>query len=586
MTTRKIQGVAVSPGLALGPIHVVHAGPSDVPTWSVSRDDVPIEIGRLADALNAAGERLEERRKRVASSSGDKDAEIFAVHRMILQDPGALREVEQAIADQRINAEAAVQLLIDRFEATMGSLEGARVRAYASDVSDPWRLVLDVLLERDRAEVLQAQERVILAAGELTPKVVAFLQRKQILAVVAEAGGRFSHGAVLARSLGVPCVIGLPNLLPRLEQGMLMAVDGDRGFVQLRPNEQEVEHWFERKASQERRRETLQSEAGRPAATPDGHRLGVHVNIESVRDFDTFDVSHTDGVGLLRTEFLYLERSQFPSEEEQYRLYRRVLERMEQKPTTMRLLDIGGDKPLPYFQTPPETNPALGWRGIRITLQWLDLLRVQLRALLRASPAGNLRILLPMVTSLEEVRQVHGLFDEVRRQLVQQGYETAPNVPVGSMIEVPSLLLTLDHLMQAVDFVSVGTNDLVQYLLAVDRDNAWVSSLYDPHHPAVIRALQMVAEAAQRAEKPASVCGDMSGDPATALLLLGMGYDSVSVAPQFIPEIKYAVRRTPAGDARGFVEEALSQEDSDGVRRVLERIRARLYAKESGRNAS
>ena len=214
------------------------------------------------------------------------------------------------------------------------------------------------------------------------------------------------------------------------------------------------------------------------------------------------------------------------------------------------------------------------------------VLRVQLRALLRASPAGNLRILLPMVTSLEEVRQVHGLFDEVRRQLIQQGYETAPDVPVGSMIEVPSALLALDHLVPAVDFVSVGTNDLVQYLLAVDRDNAWVSSLYDPHHPAVIRALQMVADAAQRAEKPASVCGDMSGDPATALLLLGMGYDAVSVAPQFIPEIKYAVRRTPAEDARGFVEEALSQEDSDGVRRVLERIRARLYAEESGRNAS
>ena len=204
------------------------------------------------------------------------------------------------------------------------------------------------------------------------------------------------------------------------------------------------------------------------------------------------------------------------------------------------------------------------------------------------SRSGTLRRAAPRrrVARPVSIRQVHGLFDEVRRQLIQQGYEIAPDVPVGSMIEVPSALLALDHLVPAVDFVSVGTNDLVQYLLAVDRDNAWVSSLYDPHHPAVIRALQMVADAAQRAEKPASVCGDMSGDPATALLLLGMGYDAVSVAPQFIPEIKYAVRRTPAEDARGFVEEALSQEDSDGVRRVLERIRARLYAEESGRNAS
>jgi len=580
MQNREIQGTAVSPGLALGTVHVVLAGP-DVPTWSVRHEDVPLEIGRLASALNEAAEKLEERRKRVAATTGEKDAEIFAVHRLILQDPGAMREVEETISDQRINAEAAVQMLIARFEATMGSLEGDSVRAYASDVSDPWRLVLDALMQRDREEVLQTQAKVILAAAELTPKVVTFLERGQLLGVLAEAGGRFSHGAVLARALGIPCVVGIPNLLARLEQGMSIALDGNRGMCLLRPSEEEIEVFLERKASAEERRHELMRDSAEPATTPDGHTLGVHVNVESIRDLDTFDISHVDGVGLLRTEFLYLERSSFPSEEEQYRMYRRVVERMNGHPVTLRLLDIGGDKPLPYFHAPKENNPALGWRGIRITLQWRDFLRVQLRAMLRATAFGDLRILMPMITSVEEIREIHDLFAEIREQLLEQGYEVRERVSVGAMVEVPSAFLTLEHVCDAVDFISVGTNDLVQYLLAVDRDNSWVSSLYDPFHPAVIRALHQIAEKAREHATPASVCGDMAGDPATAILLTGMGYDAVSVAPQFVPEIKYAVRRTESSKARAFAMEALEQDTSEGVRGVLDRIRDATYGPET-----
>lgn len=572
----RIQGTAVAPGLALGPVHVVFTRTGEIPTWSVAREDVPIEIGRLASALNIAAGRLEERQKVVASSTSKKDAEIFAVHRMILQDPRAMSDVEHAITEQRINAEAAVKLLIDRFESSMSKLEGENVRAYAADVSDPWRHVLDVLMERDRLEVLEGDEQVILAASELTPAVMTFLARERLLAVIAESGGRFSHAAVLARSFGLPCVVGLPNLLARLEQGMTLAVDGDRGVVLLSPPENNVEEFLERKRSIDRRADSLRAEAARHGETPDGQRLLVQVNIESVRDFDTFDLSHTDGVGLLRTEFLYLERNQFPSEEEQYRLYRRVLERMDGKPATLRLLDIGNDKPLPYFQTPAEKNPALGWRGIRITLQWRDLLRVQLRALLRASTAGDLRILMPMISSLEEIHEVHKLFSETRKQLASQGYPTADDVPVGAMIEVPSALLELDRIVRVVDFVSVGTNDLIQYLLAVDRDNSWVSSLYDPQHPAVLRALSDVARVARVQKKPCSVCGDVAADPAMTLFLLGLGYDSVSVAPQFVPEIKYAVRHTPREQARALSEKVLAQETSGRVHEILDAQRRRL----------
>jgi phosphotransferase system enzyme I (PtsI) len=433
---------------------------------------------------------------------------------MILRDPRALSDVEHAIAEERINAEAAVKLLIERYQETFGKLEGDSVRAVGSDVSDPWRYVLNVLLERDREQVLQAGEPVILAAPELTPAVVTFVARERLLGIAAETGGRFSHGAVLARSLGLPCVVGLPNLLARLEQGMKLAVDGDHGFVLLAPSEQQIGEFLERKRTLEGRRDTYRAEAARPGTTRDGHSMQVLVNIESVRDLDTFDLRHTDGVGLLRTEFLYLERNEFPSEEEQYRLYRRVLERMEGRPTTLRLLDIGGDKPLPYFQTPFEANPALGWRGIRITLRWRDLLRVQLRALLRASPAGNLRILMPMISSLEEVREVHRLFERGPHAARRAGLRHGRGPPGGRDDRGALALLELDRIVREVDFVSVGTNDLVQYLLAVDRDNPWVAaSTIRSTRPWCARCSTW-PRSRSRPGKSCSVCGRSPSDPA------------------------------------------------------------------------
>lgn len=561
---RIIQGIAVSPGLTIGPVHVVQAAVTQVPTWTVGAEDLPKELGRLAEAMRAASLELERRQAEVARTAGKKDAEIFAVHRMILQDPASLRQVEKLIVEDRINAEAAVQKLIGRFQSM-------------ADVSDPWRHVLDALLERDRAAVLSSLEKVVLAAHELTPKVMTFVERSRILGVIAETGGRFSHGAVLARAFGVPCVLGIPNLIARLEQGLLVSVDGDRGRVQIRPDQEHIDDLLVRKARFELRRESLLETAALPADTTDGGHLDVYVNIESVRDLDMFQLEHCDGLGLLRTEFLYMERHQFPSEEEQYRLYRRVVQHMRDRPATLRTLDIGGDKPLPYFQTPKEPNPALGWRGIRISLEWRDLLRVQLRAILRSSILGHLRVLLPMVSSREEILEVHEVFNSLRKDLVRQGYELAEDVPVGVMIEVPSMLFCLDEVLDEVDFVSVGTNDLVQYLLAADRDNPLVSRLYQPHHPSVMRALALVAGKARARGRQASVCGDLAGDPAMAVILLGLGFHAVSVAPNFLGEIKFAVRSVSLAEAQTFAAEAVAESSAAGVEHVLGRIRARLY---------
>ena len=301
------------------------------------------------------------------------------------------------------------------------------------------------------------------------------------------------------------------------------------------------------------------------------------VNLESIRDLDTFDVRYCDGVGLLRTEFLYMERSQFPSEEEQYRMYRRVLDHMDGRPVVFRTLDIGGDKQLPYFQTPKETNPALGWRGLRVTLEWADLLQVQLRAILRASAHGEARLLLPMVGSVDQVRRVRKTFDRVKTQLQDQGYWIAEDLPVGVMIEVPASVWVLPELIQEVDFVSVGTNDLTQYVLAADRDNPFVAKLYDPHHPAIMRILARIAEVCLEAGKPFSVCGEMAGDLAATLGLLGMGYTSVSAAPNFLPELRFAVRHTTAVEARELASRLAVAVSSEEVQELLAQQHRRLY---------
>ncbi|MFT4540025.1 MAG: phosphotransferase system enzyme I (PtsI) [Planctomycetota bacterium] len=563
----------------MGPLHVVRAHTGEIPTWTIRDSGVEREIGRLSAAIEEASSRLERQQELVRQSSGEREAGIFAVHRMILEDPNAKQKVEDTIRDQRINAETAVDSLIRDLSATMSRLEGDTVRDYASDVADPWNRVMDVLLQREQRDFVATGERVVLAAAELTPQVATWLPRERILAIVAETGGRFSHGAVLARSFGFPCVVGCPNLLARLEQGMQILVDGDGGVVELDPDEAAIAQFEVRQQRRAERLTRLKSTASREACTPDGRRLEVCANLESLLDLKTFDLDICDGVGLLRTEFLYMERPHFPSEEEQFRMYRRVVEEMKPKRVVIRTLDIGGDKCLPYFRTPAENNPQLGWRGLRITLEWQDLLRVQLRAALRASTAGSLGILLPMVTSIEEIRAVHEIFRDVRSQLVEQGYEVAEDVPVGMMIEVPSTIFTLEEMVQEVDFVSVGTNDLTQYLLAVDRDNTRVARLYEPEHPAVIRALAQIARICNEANTPCSVCGEFAGDEANALLLLGMGYTSVSVSPNFLTEVRAAIQHYLGSEADALAKRVVLCITVEEVQRELSAVRDGLHAR-------
>ena len=573
---RTIQGVIVAPGLALGPVHICRATPDLIPTYTIPSALIPREVDRLHEAISVYREELERRRNIVAKEVGEQDSRILSFHLLILEDPEALQHAEAGIREQRINAEAAVQAVIDRVEKKLEKVDADSSRSMATEMSDPWRSVLESLMRRDREVVDSSGGKVIIAAHELTPNVVTFLERDRILGVVAEKGGRFSHGAVLARSYGIPCVVGLPNLLTRLEQDMQISIDGDQGFVQLRPEQEDIDEFLEKSRRRTARSQALSVHAAESAVTKDGVQLEVKVNVESLRDLASIDPQQVDGIGLLRTEFLYMERASFPSEDEQYRLYRRFVEHMAGKPVTIRLLDIGGDKTLSYFQTPKEANPALGWRGIRISLEWQDLLLVQLRAMLRASAHGPVRLLIPMVTSLEEVRALHEIFRRVRKQLLEQGYEIADDMPVGAMVEVPASLLVLENLLEELDFVSVGTNDLTQYLLCADRDNSRVAGHYDPHHPAVLWAIEHVAKVAKKANKPAFLCGEFAGDRIASLALLGLGYRGVSVAPNFVSEIKYAVRSCVLSDAEDIAVSALKETTCAGARGIFASAREKL----------
>ncbi len=573
-----LNGTPVSPGLGLGPIYIVRSHPGAIPVWNISAEEVDSEIQRLHEALDLTEKRLERQRKLVLEQAGEKDAGILAVHGMILQDPAALNTVTDTIRNECINAEGAVESLIKDLRRRMQDMDGANVRQYAADLSEPWRIVLDVLLKRQQ-EVLGAMDKgVILAANELTPEVVTLLPRERILGIIAEVGGRYSHGAVLARAFGLPCVVELPNLLARVEPQMQTIVDGTAGIIQLRPDSDAVDLFLTKRERREARRLELQSHACEPAVMMDGHRVSVEVNLGSTLDLADLQIESCDGVGLLRTEFLYMERAQFPSEEEQFRLYRRVVTAMKGRPVTIRTLDIGGDKKLPYFETPTEPNPALGWRGLRLTLEWRDLLQVQLRAVMRASAIGPVRLLLPMVSAVEEVRTVHQIFDRVRGQLIEQGYEVQAEIEVGVMIEVPSSVWIMDRLVDEVDFVSVGTNDLTQYLLAVDRDNPRVANLYEPYHTAVLRSLEHVARVAREGSIPCSVCGDMAGDYAMGLALVGMGYQALSASPDFLPELRFALRMSSQTQAQAVAQSILAASGPEEVRKLLDEVKRELHA--------
>jgi phosphotransferase system enzyme I (PtsI) len=535
-----IAGVGLSPGIAVGPICYLENELGEVPRRKLAAAGVPSEVERLRAAFRDAEEEFRRQRSMQEHELTESERGIFQAHLEVYRDDHLRDSVEERIRSDRLNAEAALEDEIRHLGEVFARMDDSPIRERMRDVRDVGTRIQRVLLRREQA-ALSAGQPVILYARELLPTDTLTLDRSRLLGLLTEVGGVASHVAILARASGIPAVSGVRGLAAIAPPGCEVVIDGGRGRVIAapRPREREAALRARESFTRERRRLT------REAATRGSERergVSLLLNIENFDHLDDGVLASVDGVGLYRTEFLFMGRHSFPTEDEQLAFYRDVLRRMDGREVTFRTIDVGGDKPLSYLVTPPEQNPALGWRGIRLTFEWPDLLIPQLRALLRAAALGPLKILLPMVTNVEEIRHARALVAELRADLERAGIEHGREVALGAMIEVAAAALAADVLLEEADFLSIGTNDLLQYLFAVDRNNLRVAGLYQPLHPVVLGLLRSILRAAAAKGKEVTVCGEMAGEPLEALALFGLGLRRFSMSPSHVPEARRVFR--------------------------------------------
>ncbi|MEC7725653.1 MAG: phosphoenolpyruvate--protein phosphotransferase [Planctomycetota bacterium] len=566
---RKLKGIAAAPGIAIAPVVHFHTTLDQIPTRQIADEHVAAEKARLVGAIETVTENLTELQKELAGALGKHDVRIYDAQLAILHDKTFIKEVEGEIDERKCNLEVALQRVVARYESAFEQMENVAMRERAADLRDIGRQLVGALVARGRQIYTADGADYLFAADEFLPSDAGILDREHIRGIVTTHGGKYSHGAILARSLGIPAIVGVDNVMQETSNGALAVLDGDAGVVVLDPSPDELAE-YERRLAEQRSVESRISELRfQPSVTPDGTKVRLQANAEGVQDLAGLELDAIAGIGLFRTEFAFMERRQFPTEDEQVAMYSRAVESAGGKPVTFRTLDVGGDKPLGYFQMPEERNPVLGWRGIRLCLDWPDILYTQLRAILRASAEGHVRILLPMITTRSEVVRCREVLDQLTADLRKNGVPFDARIELGVMVEVPVLVSVLPEILPVVDFVSVGTNDLVQYLLAVDRDNQRVAKMYDPFHPGVLRVLAQIAELVAAAGKSASICGEVAGDHWFTPLLLGMGYRELSMAPVFLPRVKLMLRSFSIDECRDLTRRALALHSATAVRKMI-----------------
>lgn len=570
------KGIGASPGIAIGRAYVLPAFTREIPQHQQEeRADFSFEWDKLAISIKLSKTELESIKNDIRELIGEEESHIFNAHLAILEDPVFLNEVRSIMQTQNCGAEHAVKEAIDNFSTMFDLLDDEYMKERAEDIKDVGnRLLKHLLGEEGDLPTTPMETPYILVAKELAPSAFIQLNAGDVLGVVTMLGGKTSHTSIMARAMGLPMVIGMEGKLTRpIQTGDILIVDGDTGQVLVNPRNSVIECYQNLKAKLKDEQDALQNLANVPALSKDGHRLEIRANISSLKELDRSIEQQIPGVGLFRTEFIFMDRLSVPSEEEQFAIYREAVIKLKGNPLVMRALDIGGDKAISYFALPKEENPSLGLRAVRILLGRQDLFRTQLRAIFRASEYGPVRILLPMISSLEELRAAKKIIAEVREELEQEGVALTPHIPVGIMIEVPAAAILADLLAREVDFFSIGTNDLVQYVLAVDRMNESVAELYDAYHPAVMRMIRCAAEAARQAGIPVSVCGEMAGDPLAVPLWLGLGITEISMSVQSYLPIKQCLLATAAADSKALTAQVLSCATGDEVRQLLQGAR-------------
>jgi len=558
MSDRTLRGIGVSPGIAIGPAVAVQTTLPEVPHRVVPRTQVEKEVRRLRAAVRDVKRHLEELRQRAEVQAGADEARIFDAQILMLEDKQFLGSVEALIRKNHLTAEKAYEYQALEVRDAWAATTSPRLKERLADLNGVTIQVVRHLLHRRDLIAGGIREPSILVAHELAPGVTVQFERDRVVGLVSEEGTRTSHAAILAHSMGIPAVMGVAGALERIRDGVTLIVDGTRGVVVLDPTGEEVA--AARALDARRKQVARQAEegAGLPAVTTDGVHINVRGNVDLPEEIAAAREHGAEGVGLLRTEFLITGHTSLPTEDEQAAYFRRVGEAFPGHPIVIRTYDLGGDKFPAPFRAPPEANPFLGWRAIRVCLDQPEMFRVQIRAILRAGAHVPVHLMIPLVTRLSEVETTREMVAEEAEGLRQRGIAAADRVPVGAMVETPAAAVMADRLAEICDFLSVGTNDLTQYTLAVDRSNARLADRFTPHDPSVLRLLKLVAEAARAAGKPASVCGEMASEPISAFLLIGLGYETLSVAPPALPLIRWVVRQVSREQAMSAAAAALA----------------------------
>ncbi len=568
---RRLAGIPASPGIVVGPVHVLNWEVPEVPQRIIDDDVIPAEIARFHAALEQARARLRTVRARAARTAGEEEARIFDAQLFILEDVELIGRVE-GLVRQNLAAESAFEITMLEWRHHFARHASPMMRERVGDIADVQIRVLSLLLglpDRDPLE-LPKGAGVILVTHDLTPSLTVQIDREAVAAIATDAGTRVSHVAILARSLGLPAVVGLRTASERLRGGEMAILDGTTGMLWINPTEAEIEDFRERSRREAAVGEELAREAGAESVTTDGTRITLYANVDIPEDAAAAANSGADGVGLMRTEFLVVGRTTMPDEEEQYRAYRKVLESFGDRPVVIRTFDIGGDK-LPVGGYPAEANPFLGWRAIRMCLDEPAVFRPQLRALMRAAVHGDLRIMLPLVVTVDEVRLTREMMRSEASDLAARGVAHRADIPVGVMIETPAAAVAANTFVGDAAFFSIGTNDLTQYSLAVDRGNANIADRFTPLHPGVLRLIARTVEVGSESGTGVTVCGEMASEPLMAFALIGLGVRNLSVAPRAVPLVKRLVRGVSTADAAAAMEEALRLRTAEEIAIVLER---------------
>jgi phosphoenolpyruvate-protein phosphotransferase len=560
----KLIGIPAAPGLAIGPTFRFQEVNLVFPRSRI--EDVHAEWQRLEPALQAARKQLKDIQSKAERETGAEEASIFEAHLMFLDDPTLLNAVRQSITDDGINLEAAWMDAIEQNASLMEAMDDEYFRARSADIRDVGTRVLRNLMGIEEADLSSLRNPSIVIARDLTPSDTVRLERDLLLGFCTAEGGPTSHTAILAKALGIPAIVGCGKDLLKIENETILAIDGASGDVLADPDKGTQSEFRDRLHDAEIQAQADLSRAHEPAITPDGVQVEVVANVGNVDDAVLALQHGAEGIGLLRTEFLYLDRTSAPDEDEQLAAFTDIFSLMGDRPLVVRTLDVGGDKELPYLDLGKEANPFLGWRAIRMCLDEPDFFKVQLRALLRASPGHDLRIMFPMIATIDEVRRAKALLDEARSELNREGQPVAEEIQIGIMVEIPSVAVLADQFSKEVDFFSIGTNDLTQYTFAAERTNEKVASLTDPCHPAILRQIHSVIQAAHDQGIWVGLCGEMAGDPKAIPLLLGLGLDEFSMAPSLIPRAKSTIRAWPVEKARKISQQAMELENARDVR--------------------